>query len=93
MTTPINHHLTIVNRNGILIRGEVVFVYANLDASSEVHIVTRDEPDSYQYAAVYCTPMRSVTGTYIMPTRVNENGQWLCKGRFTTALDDSAHAP
>ena len=88
MTTPINHHLTIVNRNGILIRGEVVFVYATLDASSEVHIVTRDAPDSYKYAAVYCALMRSVTGTYIVPSRVNENGQWLCKGIFTPAQDD-----
>jgi hypothetical protein len=51
MNIPVNHHLTIVNRNGILIRGEAVFVYANLDASSEVHIVTRDAPDSYQSAA------------------------------------------
>jgi hypothetical protein len=88
MLTPINHHLTIVNRNGILIRGEVVFVYANLDASSEVHIVTRDAPDSYRYAATYSTPMRSVSGIYIVPTRVNQHGQWLCKGTFTPAQDD-----
>jgi hypothetical protein len=91
MLAPINHHLTIVNRNGTLLRGVVVFIYVNLDASLEVHIVTRDEPDAYEYAAVYCAQKRSLSGTYIVPTRVYENEQWLCKGIFMPALSSCAH--
>jgi hypothetical protein len=94
---PTNHHLHITLPDGKSARATVVYVQPNderwREERAEVHIVSADWLDSYTYPAVYTTPTQSVSGTLFVYGYADHNDQWLFKGTFTRAQDDSAHAP
>jgi hypothetical protein len=93
MTKPTNHHLTITTQYGKQIRGEVVYIQPTAPRSAEVHILTIDWLDAYRFKAVYTTPTQSGSGFYSVHGYASADDQWLFRGTFERAQDDSAQTP
>jgi hypothetical protein len=60
MTAPTNHHLTVNDRHGNTVRGNVVYIQPVAERwrkdVAEVHIVASDWLDPYRYPATYHWP-------------------------------------
>jgi hypothetical protein len=85
MSPPIDHHMTLTDRNGKIVHGRVVYTHPIAAHSTEVHIETNDWLDAHRYPVTYRTPTQSARGFYVVVDYASVDGQWLFKGVFDAA--------
>jgi hypothetical protein len=89
MTAPTNHYVTVTDRSGKQIRGQVVYIQPKAERWNEdsavVHIVTSEWLEPSAYPGIYATPTLSVAGIYSVDGYIREDVQWRFMGTFNRA--------